>query len=260
MRIIILAAGLGSRLRPLTNNKPKCLIEIEGEVLLEQQLETIKKCGLKDIIIVGGFEADQLTRFNVPIVLNSNFSSSNMVESLFCAEKYIEQETIVSYGDILYAPQTLASLIQATSDITVVVDNNWREYWSTRMDNWIDDVESLRIGEDGFLKEIGNKPESLDDIQGQYIGLMKFRANGVKQLRESYSIAKSHGQLNGRPLRAAFMTDILQDLIERGQKLTPLNLDLPWVEIDTVQDVESTVTKKRVKHLRALGNEFSVLN
>ena len=174
MRAIILAAGTGSRLRPLSDNKPKCLVEVAGKSLLQRQLEVLSFCGVKDIVLVGGYEAAQLKVFGLPVVVNAEFSTTNMVESLFCARDYMDRDTLISYGDIVYAPKTLESIMAATAEVNVAIDTNFLDYWKARTEDYFDDLETLGIDEDGWICEIGGKPQSLVDIQGQYMGLMKF--------------------------------------------------------------------------------------
>ena len=70
-KAIILAAGLGSRLRPLTYNKPKCLIELFGETLLSRQLRVLEGCGVDDVLVVGGYLADEIIKLGLIIVLNN---------------------------------------------------------------------------------------------------------------------------------------------------------------------------------------------
>ena len=92
MNIIILAAGQGTRLRPYTNHLPKCLVNIDGESLLERQIEIIRSCGLNKIYVVTGYCAEKLKTFPIIKIFNPLFESTNMVSSLFCAEKKLIME------------------------------------------------------------------------------------------------------------------------------------------------------------------------
>lgn len=101
MKAVILAAGQGTRLRPLTNDKPKCLVEVAGKPLLEHQLAAMHACGLRDIHIVGGYRADQLDRPGITLHINRRFAETNMVATLFAAENIMlgESDLIITLSD-----------------------------------------------------------------------------------------------------------------------------------------------------------------
>ena len=95
MNAIILAAGEGKRLRPLTNDRPKCLIEFCGKTLLERQIEIFNKCGIDEICVVTGYNSHMFKDKNLEYINNSNFATTNMLKSLFCAKEKISKSTIV---------------------------------------------------------------------------------------------------------------------------------------------------------------------
>ena len=97
MNAIILAAGEGKRLRPLTNDRPKCLIEFNGKTLLDRQISVFKKCGIDDITVVTGYNHQMFKNYDVQYVRNVDFATTNMVRSLFCAERKISDSSIFIY-------------------------------------------------------------------------------------------------------------------------------------------------------------------
>ena len=105
MRLIILAAGQGTRLAPLTDNKPKCMVELGGLPIMQHQINVANKLGIEDIVIVGGYKVDCIPTNHAIIVVNKDFFTTNMVYSLFCAAEYFDKNFIVSYGDIVYSPK-----------------------------------------------------------------------------------------------------------------------------------------------------------
>ena len=115
MKVILLAAGQGTRLRPLTDHCPKCMVKVKGRSLIERQLETMRTCGIKeqDIAIVAGYRSDVLKEAlkdtEVRIIVNEKFETTNMVCSLMCAEALLqsERDILVSYGDIVYGQEVL---------------------------------------------------------------------------------------------------------------------------------------------------------
>ena len=186
MNAIILAAGKGERLRPLTENKPKCLVSLFGKTLLEWQVETFHNQGIHDITIVTGYKSDLIKNPELKKIENKNYDSTNMVETLFCAQSELKESTIVSYGDILFDKEILKKLVNDTNDFSVVVDENWYDLWKLRFKNPLDDAESLKFDDNLFLQSIGQPVKKIEEIQSQYIGLMKFQNEGISKLKSSY--------------------------------------------------------------------------
>ena len=188
MKVIILAAGQGTRLRPLTDDRPKCMVEVNGKSILERQLTVMHDCGIRDedITIVAGYKGEVLwdifrdTQMN--IVINDNYENTNMVCSLMCAREIMEQyeDILLSYGDIIYNEKVLRSILQSEEKASVIVDDGWYSYWSERCENPLDDAETLMFDKDDYLTEIGQKTMDLGKIQSQYIGLMRFKGEGLE--------------------------------------------------------------------------------
>ena len=120
--------------------------------------------------------------------------TTNMVESLFCAKDKLIDSVIVSYGDIIFESHIIEKLINSVHDICVVVDEGWKDYWETRFENPLDDAESLVIDEDGFIVDIGQKVKNIEEIQGQFVGLMKFQNDGLNNIKRFYEKTKKNSK------------------------------------------------------------------
>lgn len=233
MRAIILAAGRGSRMNVLTEDRPKCLVELNGKPLLEMQLSALRKAGIHDIAIVTGYKRELLTNLGLTEFFNPRWAETNMVYSLSCAEAWLSTTPcIVSYSDIFYSPSAVASLMDCTADLAVTYDQNWLTLWSKRFSDPLLDAETFRLDRNGALLEIGNKPRSIDEIGGQYMGLLRFTPRGwaaIQRVRASLS------ELERDRLH---MTGALQRVIESN--LLPViavpNAE-PWGEIDSQEDL-----------------------
>ena len=242
MKGIILAAGEGKRLRPLTNNIPKSMISFLGMTLLERQVDIMKKCQINDIIVVTGYKSDKINIPEINYIKNENFHKTNMVETLFCAKDELIGDIIISYADIIYEKNVLEKLINAEVDMSIIIDKNWEIYWKERFENPLNDAESLKINTEGDISEIGQCANSLDDIQGQYIGLMKFNRSGTEILKQFYDNCKNSSQNGSNVLNPnisfekSYMTDLLQGLINAGHTLKPLMIKGGWLELDTIED------------------------
>lgn len=243
-KVIILAAGQGTRLKPLTNDRPKCLVEIEGRALLDVQLEVIKTQQISEITIVGGYRDEMLRREDCMLIKNERYYETNMVWTLFCAEQHFGDDLIVSYGDIVYSQECLNQLLKSDADISVVVDRDWEKYWRLRSEDPLNDAESLKINSKGNIIEIGQKASSVQEIQGQYIGLMRFNKKGISILKEVFHQAIQEREIRGKNPENAYMTDLLQLIIDKGFEVKPTVISGSWIEIDSVEDTNLIYTKE----------------
>ncbi len=239
MIAIILAAGQGTRLRPLTDDKPKCMVELAGKSLLQRQIEVLRSAGINRIVLVGGYHADRLETEGVELVINPRFAETNMVSTLFCAEDRMipGEDILIAYGDIVYEPRVLRSLIDANAPVAVSVDREWQRLWETRMDDPLSDAETLKLADKNLIVELGKKPQVLDDIQGQYIGLIKVRSDTVETVRAQWHGLDRLGSYDGKDFDNMYMTSFIQHLIDTGSDVRAAFTDNGWIEIDTVEDL-----------------------
>ena len=252
MRAIILAAGFGQRLRPFTDDKPKAMVELRGRTIIQRQLDIFKTVGISSIVIVGGHGFNTLRDTGCTLIENIDYLKTNMVYSLLCARDYLNDDVIVSYGDIIYEPIILETIMRSERNISVAVDTNWLSYWKLRFDNPLSDAETLRIGKKQELIEIGNKPRNYKDIEAQFMGLMKINKRGLEDiLTLCDSINTKNDELplnlNGKPVEVAYTTDLLNQLIIENISVSAIMVSGTWVEVDTIADLESDVTNQRCK-------------
>ena len=115
MKAIILAAGMGTRLRPYTDNIPKALLQFQNHAIIALQLNSIKKEGIKDITLVTGYKSELLNNLGCQVEHNPDYAKTNMVSTLFCASNAMLKggDLIISYGDIIYEPDVLHKLIDS---------------------------------------------------------------------------------------------------------------------------------------------------
>jgi len=248
-KVILLVAGEGKRLRPYTLDRPKCMVEIDGISLIDRQLSVLRAEGLDNIVMVGGYKSEMLKREGVKLKLNPRYYETNMVWTMFCAEEELEGGVIVSYGDIVYSREILQALLESTADIAVIIDKEWEGYWRARNEDPLDDAETLKLRADGTISEIGQKPKSLSEIEGQYMGLMKFSVKGIKQIKEIFHTAVESGELLGKSVESAYMTDLLQAVIDLKFPVHSVLIDKYWIEVDTVSDLHSENTRIRIDKL-----------
>jgi len=234
VRAIILAAGRGSRMGSMTYNKPKCLVEIQGKPLLEWQLDALRKSGINDIAIVTGYKREALLSYKLKEFYNANWSTTQMVSSLECANEWLKKyQCIVSYSDIFYTSDTVSRLSESDCDLAITYDPNWLDLWSNRFKDPLSDAETFLINRSGYIEEIGNKPKSIQDIQGQYMGLLKFNPEGWNDFSRFFNNLSNNEKAN------IHMTKVLNKLIlKEDYKIFGVESIGKWGEIDSKHDVE----------------------
>ncbi len=235
-QLFILCAGEGKRLRPYTEDKPKCLVPYKGKPLLHHQLEACKQLGLSQINLIGGYRQDQLPQ-DYRLFSNPNYASTNMLYSLFCAEAAMKDDCdwVISYGDIIYATAVLEKLLCSEGPINIITDQNWKAYWEQRMEDPLKDAETFKWDpQSRHIQDLGQKPKALSDIQGQYIGLFKISSSYTKKFKELY-----HQFCKEEPNpKNAYITDFLRYLLHQDQSLLGVPIYGGWAEFDRAEDLK----------------------
>lgn len=233
MRCIILAAGRGSRMKSLTDDRPKCLLEFRGKPLLEWQLFALQSAGIKEIGIVTGYRRELLCGWGLHEFHNKRWAETNMVSSLECACQWLnDAPCIVTYSDIFYGVDAVRSLMACMAELGVAYDPNWLELWTRRFGNPLLDAEAFRITHNQILLEIGNKPKAIEEIEGQYMGLLKISPKGWAE------IARIREILTQQQRDGMHMTGTLQMVIEaRRMPIAAVPYTGIWGEIDSAFDL-----------------------
>ena len=234
MKAVILAAGRGSRMKQLTDEQPKCLVKLRGKPLIEWQLAAIRGAGITDIAIVTGYKKGLISKYKLYEFYNMRWFETNMVTSLACAKKWLQTEPcLISYSDIFYETSAVHSLIHSSAKLAITYDPNWLTIWKKRFEDPLLDAESFLIDSANQIVEIGNKPDSVDEVQGQYMGLLRITPESWKQ------IASILATLPKNARDQISMTSLLQNLIQyRNFQIIGVPYEGEWGEIDSHSDLE----------------------
>ncbi|CAN5530461.1 phosphocholine cytidylyltransferase family protein [soil metagenome] len=234
MKALILAAGRGSRLGELTKDKPKGLMPLAGKTLIEWQLEALRNAGVADIAMVRGYRGDLLEFTKVVFFENTIWERTNMVSSLVCAGSWMkDDDCIISYSDIVYPKETIDSLLHESADICLTYNLEWWDVWNLRFEDPLEDAETFRVDQNGMVIEIGGKAKSVDDIKGQYMGLLKFTPRGW-HIIESYLLS-----LKPDEIAKLDMTSLLSRLIKNGVAIKGIPIQGMWYEVDNEADLKT---------------------
>ncbi|MDH5734319.1 MAG: phosphocholine cytidylyltransferase family protein [Candidatus Bathyarchaeota archaeon] len=245
MKAIIVAAGPGIRLLPFTENKPKCMLEVGGKTILQRMLEALRENGVTDIVMVKGHKSDAINYPNIKYYYNPNYLENNILTSLFYAEKEMREGFIFSYSDILYSASVLRKLLQSKEDMSLVIDVDWAQRYKGRTLHPIDEAELVVVEDDKVVKI--SKFMNPAIAYGEFIGLAKFTRKGVEMLIRNYKRIRAnkwcgfkahHRFQDAVSIDKAYLTDMLQELINRGYPIHNVDINGGWLEIDTSQDLQ----------------------
>jgi len=147
-------------------------------------------------------------------------------------------DLLIAYGDIIYQPNIVKALLADEADVSITIDLGWQSLWAMRMEDPLDDAETLRLDDDGNVIELGNPPKSLDEIEGQYMGLIRVSASGAEKMVAAIDAIGPETRFGGRTPDAMYMTDLLQHLIDSGIAVHAVPVEGGWLEVDTVEDLD----------------------
>ena len=233
MRAVILAAGRGSRMGPLAENRPKCMVELAHKPLVRRQIASLQGGGISTIGIVRGYLGNMLQIEDVTYFENPRWAETNMVMSLVAAAPWLRSEPVViSYADIFYAPDVVRDLAASSGDLVVAYDPNWRSLWTRRFVDPLSDAETFRTDVHGNLIEIGRRTTRIEDIEGQYMGLVKFTPAGWRAVEGVLA------GVDAKTRNAMDMTTLLSRLLGTGFPIVTVGITGQWGEIDSSGDLE----------------------
>lgn len=223
---VILAAGAGTRLRPLTAMRPKCLLEVGGRTLLDYQLEALATNDIRDVLVVTGFCAEQIVeRFGTRVrtINDPDYETTNNLHSLWTARKELAgRDVICLHADVLFHPSILRPCLEADQDVTVVLDRTL-----------VEETMKAQIEGDQVV-EIGKHIPSNKQF-GTFLGIARFARPA------SAALADSVERLIGDPVhRQSYFTACLPPLANQGLRVGySLTGGLPWIEIDTPAELRA---------------------
>lgn len=242
MRAIVIAAGKGSRLKHFTTERPKCMVEVNGRSILSYQLEAFEKNDVNDIHIIRGYLADQLVVEGATYHHNPKYEHNNILHSLFCAASAFEGPCLTSYSDIVYTPEVVRAAIESPFDVGLIVDRQWHQAYDGRDDHPVEQAELTQVDDQMRVLRVGKSIGPQDAI-GEFIGLARYSAEGARLCQEVFASVRAElGDDDpfqfATLFRRAYLTDLFNEMIDRGLTVGAICIDGGWREIDTVQDLE----------------------
>jgi len=209
MRAILISAGKGTRLYPLTKNTPKSLLEVgEGLTLLEAQLHSLQEAGIVDVTIIVGYRAEQIEAklhkykkdFNIDTVYNPFYDISNNLISIWMARHYMNEDFITINGDDMFTSSVILDLLKSDNNITMVIDEK-EDY---------DEDDMKIIHNNGLVNEV-SKQIKADTANGESVGIIKFSGHGPKIYLNTLDEMVRHPEN-----RNVFYLKAIQEIINKG--------------------------------------------
>lgn len=232
-KAIILAAGRGSRMQDHTENLPKCLLQVQGKTLLEWQIDAFLENNLTSIYVVCGYCHSLIHHPAITKkIMNEKWQTTNIFYSLLQAEFLLEKEKcIISYSDIFYSPLCIKKLKDSKAPFAITYDPHFYSLWQKRFENPLEDLETFKLNSSSELVSIGQKPKTKEEIQGQYMGLLKTTPESWKQIKAALKIhAVDEKKLD--------MTSLLSVCLESKITIKAISIEEEiWGEVDRPQDL-----------------------
>ena len=244
-KALIIAAGLGSRLKKHTKNLPKCMLDFGGKTLLQRQLDAYKKNSIKDISVIRGYKKEKIKYNGIKYFENTEYKNNNILNSIFYAEDFINGNLIISYSDILFDSTVVKRVLKSNHDISVVVDIDWRGYYVGRKDHPISEAENVIFNSNNEVEKIGKINTGNEEVHGEFIGMIKLNNRGTEIFKEHFHRLKkiywNKPFQRSKIFQKAYLTDFIQELVDIGFKVHCVIIESGWKEIDTVEDYKKAL-------------------
>ena len=231
IKAIILAAGVGSRIRPLTDNCPKSLLKINGKTILEMMLSHIQACGINEVVFVLGYLQNQIKDYVkiqfpdliVQFITNEKYEVTNTGYSLMLTKDFVQDSTFIKFdADVVFDINILTSLIASEYDNCLCIDKNINL-----------DAEEIKviIKDDNRVVKASKTVNPVDAI-GESIGIEKISGETARTLFNELELMMKDEQYHQEYYEAAY-----ERLIEKDVPFHALDISgLKWTEIDTQED------------------------
>jgi L-glutamine-phosphate cytidylyltransferase len=244
-KCLIVAAGLGSRLKGLTELNPKCMLDFGGKTLLQRQLLSYKDNGIEDISLIRGYKKNKIDYKGIRYFDNNEYENNNILNSIFYGEDVINGNIIISYSDILFEPFVVKRAMESDHDISVIVDVDWRDYYIGRKDHPLSEAENVIFNSNNEVVKIGKIASYKEEVHGEFIGMIKLNHRGCEILKQNFHRVKklywNKPFQRAKTFQKAYLTDMIQELVDIGIKVHCVIIERGWKEIDTVEDYKKAL-------------------
>jgi choline kinase len=243
MKAIIIAAGSAKRLGNETRELPKGLLDINGKSILQRQIDILRESGIEEIIIIRGPHKEKFEFDEITYVDDSRYEEHDVLLSLMAAKEKMEGDIITTYSDILFGKKILNQILNSKADIGIATDLKWGGKYENRTEHPKSQADNVIIQNNEIVKIKKNILEiSENQKNGEFIGIMKFSKKGVKKFVEVFNQLEKDKPSpfhDADIFEKAYLTDMIQELINQKISIQPIIVEGEWYEIDTLQDLKN---------------------
>ena len=154
MKVIIIAAGTGTRLGKEVSKLPKALLEVNGQTILSRQISILKKVGIEEIVVITGPYAEKFPPIDVNYVNDAKHNEHDVLGSLLVAKDYIQGDIVITYSDILFDENVLRQIIQQECDIGIAIDMDWKQAYEGRTLHPLTEAENVLLDDNKNVLKI----------------------------------------------------------------------------------------------------------
>lgn len=231
MKAVILSAGQGKRLLPLTADCPKCILRVRGQSLIEWQIDELAKCGIDQVTVVLGFRADKVERIlcerygshRVKTIYNAAYAVSDNLVSCWAAHDEMRSDFVLLNGDTLFEAAVMQRLLDSHDRPVTVAISHKSDYDADDMKVELDGCRLVRIGKDLIP----------DQVDGESIGMILFRGQGPK----SFHIALEKA-LRTSSAQKKWYLSVIDEMARSMPVWTCSMKGLQWCEVDYPADLK----------------------
>ena len=251
MKAVILSAGQGKRLLPLTADSPKCILPIMGQTLIEWQIDELAKCGIEQVTVVLGYRADKVERIlrsrygthRVRTLYNAAYAVSDNLVSCWAAHDEMNEDFVLLNGDTLFEEAVLNRLLEMGDHSVTVVVSQKSEYDADDMKVELDGCRLVKIGKDLIP----------DQVDGESIGMILFRDRGPMMFCDAIQKA-----LRDPSSQTKWYLSVIDEMARKLPVWTCSIHGLQWCEVDYRADLkqaEKVVTACGARRPAAVSDE-----
>ena len=242
MNAIIIAAGSGKRISNDVKNIPKSMVKVNGRPIIEYQLSVLKKAGINEVYAITGPHSEKFNIKNIKYVKDEEYENHDILGSLMEAKKFFGKDTLILYSDIIFELKIIEKVIDSKEDISIAVDMNWEKNYEGRTEHLKSEAENVELKNNSDIIRIKKNIENVNNNVGEFLGIIKFTNKGSELFIKKYQelVNSSNGLFHEAPsILKAYVTDMIQELIDSNIKIKPIFVSGKWCEIDTMQDLKN---------------------
>ena len=232
MKAVILSAGQGKRLLPMTADMPKCILPVRGQTMIEWQIEELTKCGIEQVAVVLGYRSDKVEQIlrrrygpdKVKTIYNPAYAVSDNLVSCWAAHDEMDSDFILLNGDTLFEAAVVKRLLDTDSQAVTVVVSQKNQYDDDDMKVELEGARLIKIGKDLLP----------DQVDAESIGMILFRDEGPILFRSAIEKA-----LQDPTSKTKWYLSVIDELAQSIPVLTCSVTGLQWCEVDYPADLKS---------------------